>query len=239
MLRPPVPAYSEVVTLLESYTDRYKLDVNNSSMVFYGQKQSKNKKPTATSGFFTSKGKGFVQGSSAGSKSNTPQTQNYSNNHRASSSNHGYANRQEITCQICNKRNHTALKCFERFNHSFTDDNLPQSFATIKLEERHENTSWHLDIGATDHMIANEGILHSLTPYQGHDGIMVGNGKVLPITHVGQAIVGSSNSQLLLNDVLVVPEIKKNLLSVSKLTTAYPLQFEFDGTGFVLKDRET
>ena len=36
---------------------------------------------------------------------------------------------------------------------------------------------------------------------------------------------------------LLVPDIRKDLLSVSELTTDYPLLFEFDGHGFVIKDR--
>ncbi|KAG6658026.1 hypothetical protein CIPAW_04G130900 [Carya illinoinensis] len=41
-----------------------------------------------------------------------------------------------------------------------------------------------------------------------------------------------------LNDViLVVPKIKNDLISVSRLTTDFPLVFEFDGHDFVIKDR--
>ncbi|XP_041009460.1 uncharacterized mitochondrial protein AtMg00810-like [Juglans microcarpa x Juglans regia] len=44
MMRPPVRSYSELVTLLESYADKYKLDATPASMVFYGQKSYKNRK---------------------------------------------------------------------------------------------------------------------------------------------------------------------------------------------------
>ncbi len=68
---------------------------------------------------------------------------------------------------------------------------------------------------------------------------MVGNGDILQITHVGQANIESGNKSLQLNDVLLVPDIKKDLISVSKLTSDLPLKFEFDGDGFVIKDRST
>ena len=38
---------------------------------------------------------------------------------------------------------------------------------------------------------------------------------------------------------LLVPDIKKDLISVSKLTSDLPLKFEFDGDGFVIKDMLT
>ena len=102
-----------------------------------------------------------------------------------------------------------------------------------------QDFAWHPDTGATDHMTGNVGNLLSLTPYTGNDGVMVGNGDILPITHIGKATVGSGDSSVPLNDVLLVPDIKKNFLSISKLTSDYPLKFEFNGLGFVIKDRIT
>ena len=96
---------------------------------------------------------------------------------------------------------------------------------------------WFLDIGATDHIIGNPGNLHSLTPYTGSEGVMVGNGDVLQITHIGQANIKFGHDSLQLNDVLLVPDIKKDLISVSKLTFDLPLKFEFYGDGSVIKDR--
>ena len=68
---------------------------------------------------------------------------------------------------------------------------------------------------------------------------MVGNGDVLQITHIRQASIESGKNSLQLNDVLLVPDIKKDSISVSKLTSDLPLKFEFDGDGFVIKDRST
>ena len=38
---------------------------------------------------------------------------------------------------------------------------------------------------------------------------------------------------------LLVPDIKKDLIFLSKLTFDLPLKFEFDGDGFVIRDRLT
>ena len=235
MLRPPIPPYAEIVTHLESYADRYKLDTPATSpMVFYGQKQNKNKKNQGQQVSFSSKGRGFIQGNQSEFKPYNSQSRGQSSNQNANNKNKD----EVVVCQICNKRNHTAIKCFNRFNHSFTVDNLPQSFAAMKLSDI-QDSAWHPDTGATDHMTGNAGNLHSLTPYTGNDGVMVGNGNILPITHIGKATVGSGDSSIPLNDVLLVPDIKKDLLSISKLTFDYPLKFEFDGPGFVIKDKIT
>ncbi|KAA8546621.1 hypothetical protein F0562_002640 [Nyssa sinensis] len=232
MLRPPVPSYSEVVTQLESYAERH--NINSPAqppMVFYGQKTYKNRKGQEQSASFNSKGRGFTQGNQSAHK-----TSNSSGQSSGSNQSRGNKKDDGPTCQICNKKYHTAIKCFERFNHSFTTDNLPQAFSVVQVGDT-EGSPWHLDTGATDHMTASTGNLQSVTPYTKFDGVMVGNGHILPITHIGTATLSSGSSSIKLNDVLVVPDIQKDLLSVSKLTSDYPLIFEFNGPGFVLKDR--
>jgi hypothetical protein len=102
-----------------------------------------------------------------------------------------------------------------------------------------QDSTWFPDTGATYYMTGDPGNLHTLTPYHGTDGVMVGNGESLPITHIGQANISYGSSFFKLKDVLLVPDIKKDLLSVSKLTSNYPLQFEFDGHGFVIKNKTT
>ena len=132
MLRPPIPPYAEIVTHLESYADRYKLDtLATSPMVFYGQKQNKNKKNQGQQVSFSSKGRGFIQGNQSEFKPYNSQTRGQSSNQNANNKNKD----EVVVCQICNKRNHNAIKCFNRFNHSFTVDNLPQSFVAMKLSD--------------------------------------------------------------------------------------------------------
>ena len=68
---------------------------------------------------------------------------------------------------------------------------------------------------------------------------MVGNGFELSITHTSHSHIFSPSSSLSLNNVLVVPDIKKNLLSVSQLTSDYLCYFLFNDRGFVIKDLQT
>ncbi|KAK9229716.1 hypothetical protein WN944_022680 [Citrus x changshan-huyou] len=68
---------------------------------------------------------------------------------------------------------------------------------------------------------------------------MVGNGHKLKITHIGDTVLHTDKNSVKLKNVLVVPEIKKNLLSVSQLTTDFPYMFEFTANDFVIKNKET
>lgn len=78
---------------------------------------------------FNSKGHGFVQGHQSGTK-NSIWNQSPSHNQSPNPLHEASKNTKDeiVICQICNKRNHTALKCFNRFNHSFTANNIPQQW---------------------------------------------------------------------------------------------------------------
>lgn len=72
----------------------------------------------------------------------------------------------------------------------------------------YQESDWILDMGAMDHITGNAENLESLTPYYGIDGVMVGNGHTIPITHIGQTTIGTGSSSIYLKDVLLVPDIK-------------------------------
>lgn len=68
---------------------------------------------------------------------------------------------------------------------------------------------------------------------------MVRNGEILPITHIDETKINIDSSSIPLKNVLLVPNIKKDLLSVSQLTIAFPYAFEFSSTSCMIKDRST
>lgn len=95
------------------------------------------------------------------------------------------------------------------------------------------------DTGATTHMTGNAGKLDNIRPYKGLEGVMVGNGQILDITHVGDSHANCGSTSLPLKNVLLVPNMKKDLLSVSQLTHDLPFVFEFDANGFFIRERGT
>ncbi|OMO78631.1 Integrase, catalytic core [Corchorus capsularis] len=110
--------------------------------------------------------------------------------------------------------------------------------AAMKLDGPIDN-SWFPNTAASAHMTADPGILSSLSQYHGCDKILIGDGSLLDISHTGTMDIPVLDGNLQLNNVLVVPEIKKNLLSVGQLTDDYPYTCEFSSAGVVIKDRET
>ena len=64
-------------------------------------------------------------------------------------------------------------------------------------------------------MTNDPGKLTSYSPYNGPDKIFVGNGDLLKISHIGNLSLNVGHEKLVLDNVLVVPKIKKNLVSVN------------------------
>lgn len=72
-------------------------------------------------------------------------------------------------------------------------------------------------------------------PHSGKMKVTFGNGNKLPISHVGNSTVSKN---LLLRDVLVIPHLTKNLLSISKLTMDHPIDVLFSQPFFTIQDRK-
>ena len=75
--------------------------------------------------------------------------------------------------------------------------------------------------------------------YTGTEQIRVGNGKSLPIKHIGTSHLFTPQNSYRLNNVLHVPNISQNLLSVQKFTTNTNTFFEFHPKSFYVKDQAT
>lgn len=101
--------------------------------------------------------------------------------------------------------------------------------------EKHKDENMYIDSGATTHMTNFTCNLSKFKTYKGKDRIVVGNGSELGITHVGSTKI----SGLKINEMLVVPELKKNLISVSKITKDNACTIEFSDSDFVVKDKKT
>jgi|GEM_PF-5174334 len=66
--------------------------------------------------------------------------------------------------------------------------------------------------------------------------VMVGNGDKLRITYLGDKYIGRN---LRLKDVFVVPNLKKNLIYVSKFVKDNACSLKFIDEGFIVKDKRT
>ncbi|WVY92073.1 hypothetical protein V8G54_037587 [Vigna mungo] len=66
--------------------------------------------------------------------------------------------------------------------------------------------------------------------------VTVGNCNALPISHIGSHRLANTLNLL---DILVVPGLQKNLISISKLTRDFPVDAIFTYTSFLLQQRGT
>ncbi|XP_075088534.1 uncharacterized protein LOC142170506 [Nicotiana tabacum] len=232
--KPPYPTFPQFVNALRGYDMREEdseKDHVDHAMAFQAQK---------TQGSFgQGRGNSFRgRGQSRGRGQYGPKFNNYRPGRQSSfpTNNQKSFSSQTNPCQICGRNNHTAVSCFYRWDYSYqSQQETPQGLSALTINEPSDN-NLYMDSGATHHMVHTTGNLNNSTLFKGSDLVMVGDGKLLKITHVGNKEIGTN---LKLKDVLVVPKLKKNLLSVSKLASDNACLLEFTDCDFVLKDKKT
>ncbi|KAH9659677.1 hypothetical protein KPL70_023950 [Citrus sinensis] len=139
-----------------------------------------------------------------------------------------------VMCQICFRFNHTVAECRDRFNKNFAPSFPVQGYhrnqgpksAYMATSEGVADQGWYLDSGATHHLTNS---VQNLTD---------GNGQGLQITHIGNACLYTSFGACIhLRDILCVPKITKNLISISKLLSDSDITIEFSFDACFLKDK--
>ena len=103
------------------------------------------------------------------------------------------------------------------------------------------DSDWYPDSGATNHVTSELQNLELQSEYHGGEQLHIGDGKGLLIKHIGHTSFESpfTSHKLDLKHLLHVPEITKNLLSVSKFCTDNNVLFEFHSTRCFVKDQST
>ena len=150
-----------------------------------------------------------------------------------------------ITCFFCKKPNHVKKECrkyieWKRKNpdhkaktvteyvHAADDDELDLCFracGTVLTD------AWCIDSGATSHMCNSREFFTDITEHQGQ--VVLANGVKLPTAGIGEGYIqcvrqNGECQRIKITDVLYVPQLKGNLLSVRKLT-AKDFVIEFEG----------
>eukprot|EP00268_Persea_americana_P017922 TRINITY_DN18756_c0_g1_i2.p1 TRINITY_DN18756_c0_g1~~TRINITY_DN18756_c0_g1_i2.p1 ORF type:complete len:147 (+),score=19.51 TRINITY_DN18756_c0_g1_i2:863-1303(+) len=97
----------------------------------------------------------------------------------------------------------------------------------------------YVDTGANAHITNDPGNLYHALPYFGNEKVMIGDGSKLKISPIGDSSFTTDYGTIKLKDVLVVPNIKKNSISVSQLARDNSCIFEFSDSGFLIEDRTT
>ncbi|KAH9663755.1 retrovirus-related pol polyprotein from transposon RE1 [Citrus sinensis] len=134
-------------------------------------------------------------------------------------------NTSKPTCQICLRPGHTVNICWklEEFIISSAyrpPPNRGPKAAYLANMNAPADTNWYLDSTSK---------------------LVIGNGVGLCITHTGCAVLRMQSSvnkfELKLNNILLVPKITKNLISISKLTRDNDVVIEFTNDFCFVKDK--
>ena len=75
-------------------------------------------------------------------------------------------------------------------------------------------SNWYLDSGATHHVNSDGNSLTRKYEYPGSGKLVIGDGSQLSISHIGDLTFPASKL-LKLRNILLVPSITKNLVSIS------------------------
>ena len=192
--------------------------------------------PVLTTVNYTNRQPNRFQSNIPTASTTAPRTNRYSPNNQQrnprsqwSSSQQGgtRSNRTAYFCQFCNISGQQTKDCrkLSRFlkehNISVINSQGTSPVANVTTSGSTNTTpTWLFDSDASNHVTSNPAMLHNLSEYGGPDEIVLGDGKSLKISHIGQKQIHTAYKTLNLPDVLCVPNLKRNLISVAKLCKA-------------------
>ncbi|KZV38965.1 hypothetical protein F511_40717, partial [Dorcoceras hygrometricum] len=249
MLKPPPPSYTELVSLLQGYEQRqtwFSTTAPTHQLAFYGQKQRHGSIEPQTN--FNPNGHGFQAHKHHLSGHNNFSQQNVTKDSKLQTPPPPGKRRmtpaeremcRDEICQLCGGMGHVAKICWHLSKYTQAQDEIPKALAALTLDNSVLDIEWTSDTGASHHMTGNAGMLKNKRPYFGNDSVLIGDDTLLGIKSVGDTQIKNGNQTLPLNDVLHVPNLNRNLLSISQLTDHYPVNSELSNVDFCVKERET
>ena len=115
---------------------------------------------------------------------------------------------------------------------------VPHSQAYIASPTMENGSNCYLDSGATHHATSDGNSLTRKSEYPGSGKLVIGYGSQLSISHIGDLTFPASKP-LKLRNVLLVPSITKNLVSISKLTLDNHVIVDFDSDCCLVTDKRS
>ena len=156
-------------------------------------------------------------------------------------------------CQICGIFGHSARRCSQLqqfsggslgsssqyFPSQYSSSPAPWQPRAHMAATAYNPNNWILDSGATHHLTTDLNNLALHHPYNGGEEVTIADGSGLAISHTGSSTLSTPTRSLALTDILYVPNIHKNLISVYRLCNANKVSIEFFPAHFQVKDLNT
>lgn len=122
-------------------------------------------------------------------------------------------------CYNCGRRGHFAANCRikdKRDKHEKRKEfNCFLSLAAMQTMNNNNNILWCVDSGASSHYCFN---IDMFEKYEKHDEcIYLPSGIILKVIGRGNVIIYNKENKIILRNVLDVPELKGNFISISKV----------------------
>lgn len=152
-----------------------------------------------------------------------------------------WASTQNMVYGHCNRCGigHIPAQCPNQSASSSSRAPPQANYAAYSEHGSAAGSTWFPDTGSNSHVTPDLTSLDNSEAYYGNNSLHVGDGNPLPIFHIGSSKLFSPNKTFNLSNVLHVPEIKKNLLSVQQFCLDNNVFFEFHSSFFVVKDEST
>ena len=130
--------------------------------------------------------------------------------------------RPDAKCSKCNQLGHEAVICRNKNQVQEADAQVAdqeeedQLFVATCFSSRESNVSWLIDSGCTNHMTHDRSLFKELKP-TAITKVRIGNGNHIPVKGKGTIVISTNSGTKSISDVLFVPDIDQNLLSVGQL----------------------
>lgn len=112
----------------------------------------------------------------------------------------------------------------------------------VQVHQGLDSQVWYPDYGASHHITSNQGNFSQHTPYNGVEQVHMGNGQGVHISSIGNTHFPSPlhpHITLSLHNLLHVPTITKNLMSVSQFARDNRVFFEFHSDHCLVKCQDS
>lgn len=129
-------------------------------------------------------------------------------------------NKSEVRCFKCNKKGHFKNKCPQNAEKHRNEDSQ-KAFNAVFLTGNFNSTDWYIDSGCSVHLTSRKEWLENVHSNLRLKEITVANDNKLSVELTGdiviETLVGNQKNRVKVCDVLYVPKLMTNLLSVSQL----------------------